>query len=162
MFLQENVLRAIYTGQSWDTNSYAQSRKYCNDSLHCQKLPFLFSSEVYCFVMFNCFTLKISGFNLNLSVKSFLLPLLFFCSIIFSQHYFFLFASCYNVLQFFFLYDNNNSLLPKGILRLNSLICMRGSNYSDKHHWGCMCACVYISLQKHTSTHIYLKWYIYC
>lgn len=131
--------------------------KHCNGSLLCQKLPFLifFRGLLFC----NVQLLRLSGFNLNCSViSSFWLPLLGFCSNIF----FLLFTSCCSVLHFFFFYDNNNSLLPKGILRLSSLICMRASNYSDKHHWGCMYACVYISLQKHTSIHIYLNCCIYC
>ena len=92
-----------------------ESLTHCNDCLCCQKLPFLFSSEVYCFIMFNYCTSNISGFNLNFFVISSLwLPLLGFCIDIFS-----LFTSCCKVLHFFFFYDKNNSVLPKTVLRLN-------------------------------------------
>lgn len=57
-------------------------------------------------------------------------------------------------------YNDNNSLLPEGILRLNPLICMRCSNYSDKHHWGCTYACVYISTETHIYTHIFKSVYL--
>lgn len=67
-----------------------------------QKLPFPLSSEVCCLPKYNYFTLKVSGFNPNLSGNTFWLPLWIFCGIILP--YSFLHAAMYFISSFYMIY----------------------------------------------------------
>lgn len=86
-----------YTLGSPEMQMFMQSILNTAVILYSQKLTFPLSSEVCCLLKYNYFTLKISGFNLNLSGNSsFWLPLPIFCGIILS------YSSLHSATYYFF------------------------------------------------------------
>lgn len=81
--LQENALKLCVLDNP-ETQMFMHSVLNMATTPYSQKFPFPLSSEACCLLKYNYLTLKISGFNLNLSGNSFWLPLPTFCGVILS------------------------------------------------------------------------------